>query len=142
LPNPLKAQNIALHRARGQLRTPAAAQNAAAPAAHDKATQPEALKPEKPAEPKHEKPQDTDFPAGSYVVRMDEPYSRVADMMLDTEYYNAHDPLSYDDTGWTLGALRNVKTTRVMDAAILDAPSSKVEGAIHVAGGVKGSGKV
>jgi len=44
---------------------------------------------------------------------MDKPYSRLADMVLDTQYYSARDPRSYDDTGWTLGALRNVKTTRV-----------------------------
>ncbi|MBX3278524.1 MAG: hypothetical protein KF868_11030 [Acidobacteria bacterium] len=28
------------------------------------------------------------FPTGSYVVRMDQPYSRMADMLLDTQYYN------------------------------------------------------
>jgi hypothetical protein len=33
---------------------------------------------------------------------MDQPYSRMADMMLDTQYYNVNDPRPYDDTGWTL----------------------------------------
>ena len=80
------------------------------------------------------------FPAGSYVVRMDQPYSRMADMMLDTQYYNPRDPRSYDDTGWTIGALRNVKTTRVVDVAILDAPMDKVDGELRVPGGIKGSG--
>src|SRR5262249_10285136 len=65
---------------------------------------------------------ETVFPAGSYVVRMDQPYSRLADAVLDTQYYNPRDPRSYDDTGWTLGALRNVKAVRVTDAAILDVP--------------------
>ena len=51
------------------------------------------------------------FPAGSYVIRMDQPYSRMADMLLDTQYYNVNDPRPYDDTGWTLGALRNAVTT-------------------------------
>ncbi|MBP7476074.1 MAG: hypothetical protein KA810_12520, partial [Pyrinomonadaceae bacterium] len=32
------------------------------------------------------------FGAGSYVVRMDQPYSRMADMLLDTQYYNVNDP--------------------------------------------------
>jgi len=32
------------------------------------------------------------FPAGSYVVRMDQPYSRMADMLMDTQYYNVNDP--------------------------------------------------
>jgi hypothetical protein len=62
------------------------------------------------------------FPAGSYIIRMDQPYSRMADMMLDTQYYNASDPRPYDDTGWTLGAMRNVPTVRVKDRAVLAAP--------------------
>ena len=53
------------------------------------------------------------FPAGSYIVRMDQPYSRMADMLMDTQYYNVNDPRPYDDTGWTLGAMRNVKTVDV-----------------------------
>lgn len=65
---------------------------------------------------------DQKYPAGSYVVRMDQPYSRMADMMMDTQYYNVNDPRPYDDTGWTLGALRNVKTVRVTDRTVLDAP--------------------
>jgi hypothetical protein len=62
---------------------------------------------------------DQKFPAGSYVIRMDQPYSRMADMLLDTQYYNVNDPRPYDDTGWTLGALRNVKTVRITDKAVL-----------------------
>jgi Zinc carboxypeptidase len=90
------------------------------------------------------KPADTEkketvFPAGSYVVRMDQPYSRLADAVLDTQYYNPKDPRSYDDTGWTLGALRNVKAVRVTDAAVLDVPMEKM-GAIEVAGGITGEG--
>jgi len=65
---------------------------------------------------------DGKFAAGSYVVRMDQPYSRMADMLLDTQYYNVSDPRPYDDTGWTLGPLHNVKTVRVKDEKILDAP--------------------
>src|SRR5438045_813128 len=62
---------------------------------------------------------DQKFSAGSYVIRMDQPYSRMADMLLDTQYYNVNDPTPYDDTGWTLGALRNVKTVRVTDKSVL-----------------------
>src|SRR5215467_9502132 len=62
---------------------------------------------------------DQRYPAGSYIVRMDQPYSRMADMLLDTQYYNVTDPAPYDDTGWTMGAMRNVKTVRVVDKSIL-----------------------
>lgn len=81
------------------------------------------------------------FPAGSYVVRMDQPYSRMADMLLDTQYYNVNDPRPYDDTGWTLGPLRNVKTVRVKDVAVLDAPMTLINGPAKVTGSVAGSGK-
>ncbi|MGC9997455.1 MAG: M14 family zinc carboxypeptidase [Terriglobia bacterium] len=81
------------------------------------------------------------FPAGSYIIRMDQPYSRFADTLLDTQYYSPRDPRPYDDTGWTLGALANVKTVRVMDTAILNVPMAKVEGNVTVSGGVKGSGR-
>ena len=63
---------------------------------------------------------DQKYAAGSYIVRMDQPYSRMADMLLDTQYYNVTDPAPYDDTGWTMGAMRNVKTVRVVDKSVLD----------------------
>jgi zinc carboxypeptidase len=81
------------------------------------------------------------FPAGSYVVRMDQPYSRMADMLLDTQYYNVNDPRPYDDTGWTLGPLRNVKTVRIKDEKILDVPMSLTNGPARVSGKIEGSGK-
>jgi hypothetical protein len=80
------------------------------------------------------------IPAGSYVVRMDQPYSRMADMLLDTQYYNVNDPAPYDDTGWTLGALHNVKTIRVTDTAILKAPMSMVAAPAKFEGSVTGAG--
>src|SRR5262249_55048875 len=67
---------------------------------------------EKAAEAKDEKgkeekkePAKKTFPAGSYVVRMDQPYSRIADALLDHQYWSPEDPQKtpYDDTGWTFG---------------------------------------
>ena len=44
-----------------------------------------------------------EFPAGSYIVRMDQPYSRIADALLDYQFWSPNDPQKnpYDDTGWT-----------------------------------------
>jgi hypothetical protein len=61
------------------------------------------------------------FPAGSYVIRMDQPYSRMADMLLDTQFYSVNDPPPYDDTGWTMGPMHNVATVRVTKPDILQA---------------------
>src|SRR5438093_6150250 len=64
----------------------------------------------------------------------------MADMLLATQYYNVSAPRPYDDTGWTLGPLHNVKTVRVKDAAILDAAMSLTNGPIKPQGKAEGSG--
>ncbi len=79
---------------------------------------------------------DHTFPTGSYVVRMDQPYSRMADMMLDTQYFNVEDARPYDDVGWTMGPLNNVKTVRVTDTKILEA-NMTLQQEIVVPGGTR-----
>src|SRR5207248_4715370 len=86
--------------------------------------------------------QEIEFQPGAYVIRMDQPYSRLADMLLDTQYYSVNDPRPYDDTGWTLGPLHNVKTVRVTDTSILQAPMTLVTGDAVRAGGIAGSGNI
>src|SRR5678816_1688203 len=61
-------------------------------------------------------------------------------MCIRDRYYNVNDPRPYDDTGWTLGPLHNVKTVRVKDAKILDAQMSVTSGPIKPKGKAEGSG--
>jgi len=70
-----------------------------------------------------------DFPAGSYIVRMDQPYSRIADTLLDRQYWAPDDPQKhpYDDTGWSLGDSFGVDVARVSDPAVLDVPMQRVD---------------
>jgi hypothetical protein len=84
------------------------------------------------------------FPAGSYLVRMDQPYSRIADALLDYQYWSPRDPQQsvYDDTGWTFGELGNVSVVRVTDVKVLDAAMEKVSGEVHSPGGVTGTGTI
>jgi hypothetical protein len=82
---------------------------------------------DKPTEKKVEEAKVAKIPLGSYIIRMDQPYSRIADMLLDTQYYSTSDPRPYDDTGWTLGPLRNVKTLRITDPAILRVPMTLID---------------
>jgi Zinc carboxypeptidase len=83
------------------------------------------------------------FPAGSYIVRMDQPYSRMADSLLDYQYWSPNDPqrTPYDDTGWTFPELFNVQAVRINDVKVLDAPSDKVA-EVRVKGGVTDSGSI
>src|SRR5437899_2539286 len=139
--NLLQLQGVEVHRLEKELRIPAAqsAQESAGDKEKDKEKSPE--KSDSAAKPKEEKkPTEPVITAGSYVVRMDQPYSRLADMALDTQYYSPRDPRSYDDTGWTLGALRNVKTTRVTDLSILSAAMQKMS-KVGRPGGIDGQGK-
>jgi len=84
------------------------------------------------------------FPAGSYVVRMDQPYSRIADALLDYQYWSPNDPQKnpYDDTGWTFPEGFNVQAVRVTDVKVLDAPMERVTGEVRSPGGVTGTGSV
>ena len=84
------------------------------------------------------------FPAGSYVVRMDQPYSRVADMLLDYQYWSPDDPQKspYDDTGWTLGELFQVQVRRVGDPAVLKAKMTLGSAPVAPGGALAGSGAI
>jgi hypothetical protein len=88
-------------------------------------------------------PATRDFAAGSYIIRMDQPYSRIADALLDYQYWSPDDPQKtpYDDTGWTFGELFGVQVTRVTDPKVLDTPMERVN-EIRARGGVSGEGAV
>jgi hypothetical protein len=88
-------------------------------------------------------PTTREFPAGSFLVRMDQPYSRIADALLDHQYWSPDDPQKtpYDDTGWTFGELFGVQVTRVTDANVLNAAMERVKD-VRALGGVKGAGEI
>ncbi|HVF23071.1 MAG TPA: hypothetical protein VM941_08355, partial [Pyrinomonadaceae bacterium] len=90
------------------------------------------------------KTEDRTFPAGSYIVRMDQPYSRIADALLDYQYWAPNDPQQdiYDDTAWTMGELANVEVVRVVDARVLSAPMERVTGDVRSPGGIANAGSV
>ena len=87
------------------------------------------------------KTEDRTFPAGSYIVRMDQPYSRIADALLDYQYWAPNDPQQdiYDDTAWTMGELANVEVIRVTDTRVLQAPMERITAEIKSPGGITGS---
>jgi hypothetical protein len=89
-------------------------------------------------------PETREFPAGSYIIRMDQPYSRIADALLDYQYWSPNDPQKnpYDDTGWTFPENFGVQAVRVTDTKVLDVPVEKVTSEVKAPGGVTGSGSV
>lgn len=97
-----------------------------------------------PADKPEAKPTSMELPAGSFVVRLDQPFSRVADALLDRQYWAPDDPQKhpYDDTGWSFPALFNLHVQRVTDAHVLSAKMSPADGAQPAAAEITGSGKV
>jgi hypothetical protein len=97
-----------------------------------------------PGEKRADKPKEQTFPAGSIVIRMDQPYSRVADALLDRQFWAAGDPQKhpYDDTGWSFTHLFNLKVARVLDASILKSKMTRLEDPASLAGKVSGAGNV
>jgi hypothetical protein len=91
-----------------------------------------------------EKPAPTtrEFPSGSYIVRMDQPYSRIADALLDYQYWAPNDAQArpYDDTGWTFPEGFAVQAVRVTDTKVLDASMELVKGDVKATAGVTGQG--
>ncbi len=109
--------------------------------------------PEKPKDADADKKSDTSsdnkpktvartIPPGSYIVRMDQPYSRIADALLDRQYWAPDDPQKhpYDDTAWSFGDLFGTQVIRVTDNTILAAPMTAVRETIQASGTATGSG--
>ncbi|HEY3704919.1 MAG TPA: M14 family zinc carboxypeptidase [Terracidiphilus sp.] len=97
-----------------------------------------------PGEKRDDKLKPQTFPAGSLVVRMDQPFSRIADALLDRQYWAPDDPQKhpYDDTGWSFSELFNLKVARISDPAILKAEMKPLTDAASISGKVSGSGSV
>jgi hypothetical protein len=97
-----------------------------------------------PAAKRADKPKQETFPAGSIVVRMDQPYSRVADALLDRQFWAPSDPQKhpYDDTGWSFPHLFNVRVVRILDPSILKSKMTPLHDPAILAGKVSGSGAV
>jgi hypothetical protein len=97
-----------------------------------------------PATKRGDKPASVTLPAGSFVVRLDQPYSRVADALLDRQFWAPDDPQKhpYDDTGWSFPQLFNVKVVRVTDSAFLKSKMSPLTDPTTSVGKATGSGGV
>ncbi len=78
--------------------------------------------------------------AGDWIVRLDQPYTATTRTLLAIQKYKADDPQPYDDTGWTLDALRHVQTIKVADSTVLTKPMTLLTGDAMVAGTMAGAG--
>jgi hypothetical protein len=77
---------------------------------------------------------------GDWIVRLDQPYSASVRTLLAIQKFKADDPPPYDDTGWTLDALRHVETIKVGDSTVLTKPMQLLSTDASVKGSITGSG--
>ena len=84
----------------------------------------------------------TQVAAGDYIVRMDQPFSNLVAMYLDTQFFAPGNPNPYDDTGWSLPLLRNVKAQKLDDKAVLGQPMTLLTADAPVRGMIAGTGSV
>jgi hypothetical protein len=72
------------------------------------------------------------FPAGSFIVKRDQPYGRLAKILLEKQVFPDSNLRTYDDTGWTMGLMTHTEVREIADRAILDAPVEPVTTAAPV----------
>ncbi len=81
-----------------------------------------------------------DVAAGDYIIRADQPYRTLVDMYFSVQNYPTANPRPYDDTGWTMQYMRNVKLMPVNDKSMLEQPMTLLTADAKAAGGIEGSG--
>ena len=68
------------------------------------------------------------FAAGSYLVKLDQPYGPLARILLGKQEFPDDPGLrTYDDTGWTMGLAAHVDVRETADRTVLDAPVIPVD---------------
>jgi hypothetical protein len=86
--------------------------------------------------------QEGSFSAGTYVVRLDQPYRNYAVDLLTPQRYPKDGEPPYDDVSWELPANYHLQAIPTADASIRSAVLSKLTGPPQVAGAVTGAGSV
>ncbi|HVG86059.1 MAG TPA: M14 family zinc carboxypeptidase, partial [Vicinamibacterales bacterium] len=65
-----------------------------------------------------------DFAAGSYLVKLNQPYGRLAKTLLEKQTYPDPQLTTYDDSAWTMPLANNIEVKTIEDRGILDVPAT------------------
>jgi hypothetical protein len=79
------------------------------------------------------------YPAGSYVIKRDQPYGRLAKNLIERQQYPDARLNTYDDSGWSMGLAMNVDVVEIGDSTILKAATAPVNRVV-LKGNTRGSG--
>jgi len=67
------------------------------------------------------------FPAGSFVIKRDQPYGRLAKILLEKQDFPDPSLTTYDDTAWTMGMMSQAKVVQSEDLAVLSIPTTAID---------------
>jgi hypothetical protein len=81
------------------------------------------------------------FPAGSLIVKRNQPYGRLAKILLEKQNFPDGSTTTYDDTGWTMGLMSQAEVKEIADKAVLDVKTQPVD-TLEITGTVKGEGPI
>src|SRR5438105_3444571 len=81
------------------------------------------------------------FPAGSFVVKRDQPYARLAKILLEKQVYPDPNLRTYDDASWTMGLMSHTDVQEIADKAVLDVAVDPVID-VKLAGTLSGGGSL
>ena len=85
---------------------------------------------------------DGNYPAGTYVVRLDQPYRNYAVDLLTPQHYPKDGEPPYDDVSWELPANFHLQVNSTDDPSIRDVGLKQLKEPPSVAGHLSGSGPV
>ncbi|MBI3262694.1 MAG: hypothetical protein HYZ58_06030 [Acidobacteria bacterium] len=81
------------------------------------------------------------FPVGSFVVKRDQPYARLAKILLEKQVYPDPNLRTYDDAGWTMGLMSHTEVKEIADKSVLEVSVEPVK-EVKPAGTIAGAGNV
>src|SRR5690606_13703646 len=79
------------------------------------------------------------FAAGSYVVKLNQPYGRLAKTLLEKQTYPDPQLNTYDDSAWAMPLANNIEVKTIEDKAILDTNATLLTSDAVTAGSVAGA---
>jgi hypothetical protein len=79
------------------------------------------------------------FPAGSYIVKLNQPYGPLAKTLLEKQVYPDPALNTYDDSAWTMGLANNVDVKTIEDKTILDVPATLLTADVTTLGVIRTS---
>ena len=82
------------------------------------------------------------FPAGTYVVRLDQPYRNYAIDLLTPQNFPKNGGEPYDDVSWEFPAHYHLQAIATADASVLKAKFTPLHDPTHVSGTLTGAGLV